>query len=105
MMNKTGIELIAQERDEQLNKHQIKIKNDVEVNDNGELANVAAILCSPDYDIFDADGEDIDLEEFCPFNWNIERFLKMVKKPYKERLVIAGALIAAELDRLNSVES
>lgn len=28
----------------------------------------------------------------------------MWDKPYKERLVIAGALIAAELDRLNALE-
>lgn len=100
-MKKTGIELIVRERNEQLTKHQISVKQDVKNNSDNQLANVASILCCPDYDIYDDDGELLDLEEFCPFNWNVNHFLKMIKKPYKERLSIAGALIAAEIDRLN----
>lgn len=32
--------------------------------------------------------------------WNQDRMLEMLKEPYEERLAMAGALIAAELDRL-----
>ena len=45
------------------------------------------------------------LNHFQPPNgWNIDLYKKMREKPYKERLIIAGALIAAELDRLNFLE-
>ena len=34
-----------------------------------------------------------------PDNWNLEWWQKMIDKPLKERLEIAGAMIAAEWDR------
>ena len=40
----------------------------------------------------------IDLDE-APHGWDKELFEKMVDKPHIERLTIAGALIAAEIDR------
>ena len=36
-----------------------------------------------------------------PNGWDQEIWEKMIRKPHQERLIIAGALIAAELDRLN----
>ncbi len=36
-----------------------------------------------------------------PEGWNKELHNKMMNKPYKDRLIIAGALIAAEIDRIN----
>jgi len=36
-----------------------------------------------------------------PEGWNEERWNKMLNKSDERRLVIAGALIAAEIDRLN----
>jgi hypothetical protein len=34
-----------------------------------------------------------------PSNWDESQWLKMIQKPYRERLIISAALIAAELDR------
>lgn len=39
----------------------------------------------------------------CPRGWNIDAWVKMRQKPYVERLAIAGALCAAEIDRLEYV--
>jgi len=36
-----------------------------------------------------------------PNGWDVDIYKKMRNKSYKERLIIAGALIAAELDRLS----
>lgn len=38
-----------------------------------------------------------------PSDWDDTISLKMCSKSYKERLIIAGALIAAELDRLTAI--
>ena len=46
----------------------------------------------------------VNIEPLVPEGWSFELFKKMCNKPYKERLVIAGALIAAEIDRLNAIE-
>lgn len=91
---KTGIELIAAERQEQMEKHKRIIARDIKENGNFQLSVAAAILC-----IVDLDPE--DYEELCPFGWDIDIFTHMCSKPYEERLIIAGALIAAEIDRIN----
>lgn len=39
-----------------------------------------------------------------PTGWDKSIWAKMCSKSYKERLIMAGALIAAELDRLTSIE-
>ena len=36
-----------------------------------------------------------DMIAFIPDNWNVKIVTRMMEKPYKERLIIAGALIAA----------
>lgn len=87
---KTGIELIDQERKEQIEKHQRLIKDDAKYNDEGELI-IAAVTLVDEYPY---------LDDF-PSSWNRELCMKMAQKPKKERLIIAGALIAAEIDRLN----
>ncbi|MBP6566066.1 MAG: hypothetical protein KA270_02800 [Saprospiraceae bacterium] len=90
---KTGIELIAQERAEQIEKHGRTIKSDVEYNSHCELSDGARLLLT---------GIN-ELERVIPpHNWDREIWDKMISKPYKERLIIAGALIAAEIDRLNA---
>lgn len=93
---KTGIELIAIERQEQIEKHGRSIEKDVEINEGEELAQVASALCYPFHYAHDNDDY--------PENWDRELISKMVSKPRIERLIIAGALIAAEIDRLNSIE-
>jgi hypothetical protein len=89
---KTGIELIQQERFEQLTKHGRTIDKDVAENANQELFKGAVALLTSDCSKF-SDKWDKDV---CAY---------MLLKSYSERLVIAGALLAAELDRLRAMEN
>ncbi len=87
---KTGIELIAQERQEQIEKHGRSVEKDVKENSGEELIIGAMNL----------------LHKRCYYNdfsatWNRQICEKMANKSRKERLIIAAALIAAEIDRLN----
>lgn len=88
---KTGIELIAEERQEQITKHGRAIDKDIEQNHEGQLITGAIAIIKADDSEMPADWNDLILNQ------------KMVDKPYKERLVIAGALIAAEIDRINAL--
>lgn len=90
----TGIQLIARERKEQIEKHGRTIKQDVRLNENEQLAQGAEMLLAVSHE------EGIDSMSF-PDGWDHDVCEKMIGKPYKERLIIAGALIAAEIDRLN----
>lgn len=87
---KTGIELIAQERQEQIEKHGYTVSDDVSVNEQGQLPLAAIMLIEGG----------LKNRECLPYDWSENQWKKMFDKPYKERLIIAGALIAAELDRL-----
>ncbi len=89
---KTGIELIAKEREEQIKKHGRTIRSDVAQNDNDQLETAAMMLLAQDFE------EGIDSESF-PDGWDVEACKKMLSKSKRERLIIAGALIAAALDR------
>lgn len=90
----TGIELIAKERQEQIEKHGRTVHKDSIDNYDSQLSLGALMLLSVDYE------EGIDPASY-PEGWDHEICMKMIGKSYKERLIIAGALIAAELDRLN----
>ncbi len=94
---KTGIELIAIERHEQIEKHGRTIEADVKQNYEGELSYFAGLLCH-----INANESDTVMD-FIPPKWNKYLCKKMINKPYKERLIIAGALIAAEIDRIQSI--
>jgi hypothetical protein len=107
---KTGVELIAEERQEQIEKHGRTVELDVKYNhgkyekdgeqfNNPQLISAASQLIAQDDDIF---RQHYEAAIFIPHEWNKEIWLKMMGKSYKERLVIAGALIAAEIDRLQS---
>lgn len=89
---KTGIELIAEERREQPTKHGRTIKYDVENNKRQQLTDAATRLinggCMPH-----------------PKDWSWDIWYKMISKARKERLIIAGALIAAEIDRIQYSKS
>lgn len=95
---KTGLELIAQERVEQIHKHGRSITNDMQHNHNGQLALGAEMLLAASHE------EGIDSASY-PDGWDHDICQHMLSKPYKERLIIAGALIAAELDRLQFTDS
>jgi hypothetical protein len=91
----SGVELISQERQEHIVKHNRDVNFDQEVNSKGQLVYASVLLLN--------DGHDGAMgDEGYPLNWNEDVWLKMSSKPYKERLVIAGALIAAEIDRINN---
>lgn len=92
---KTGIELISKERQEQINKHNRTIQKDIEENNNKQLAIGAEMLLAAEHE------EGIDRLSY-PDGWDEEICDKMLSKSYKDRLIIAGALIAAEIDRLQN---
>jgi len=83
---KPGIELIAEERAEQIEKHGRTVEKDVELNVNGQLMDAVEELIVLPKNFYGFNT---------PTNWNKNLFTKMMIKPYKDRLVIAGALIAA----------
>lgn len=86
---KTGIELIAIERQEQIEKHGRSVERDVSENRHEQLVHGAIKL--------------LGVGKFSrPLNWDENLWNKMERKSNKERLIIAGALIAAELDRLQA---
>jgi len=91
-----GAGLIAIERNEQIVKHGRTIKQDVEQNPDRELADAASLLIAKSF-------TDRDRVEYESWGWDKELWRKMATKPYRERLIIAGALIAAEIDRLNAI--
>jgi predicted HTH transcriptional regulator len=90
----TGAELIAKERQEQIEKHGRTVQMDVDHNRAYQLAEAASVLTT---EKFRSTKHRFSL---MPDDWDDEISLKMCKKGRKERLIIAGALIAAEIDRI-----
>ena len=93
----TGIELIAKERKEQLEKHGISVKNDAQFNSMMQFNGLGPLPIA-------AIGLIDDSFQHVPMHWDKKRLDKMRKKQYKERLIIAGAFIAAELDRIQFID-
>jgi len=86
----TGIELIAEERQEQLSKHNRTKEHDAQYT-NYELlmgATTALTACADEW----------------PENWDKAIRDKILSKSRIDQLKIAGALIAAEIDRLQNNE-
>lgn len=91
---KTGIEQIGEERLKQINKHGYTLYNDAGWNNKHLLMAALAYLKT-------AIGAEETLTESWPMEdwpWDIKYFKD---EGYVENLKKAGALIAAELDRLN----
>ena len=88
---KTGIELVAQERQEQIEKHGITIEKDIEKNDGDQLRYGAMALLS-------------GIEEDFPSEWETSLWKKLESKTEIEQLIIAGAFICAEIDRLQALK-
>lgn len=96
--NKTGIELIAEERREQIEKHGFNLVQDEQYYQNNELVNAAIYSLTLDRNKY-------------PDNWEFWFHDNMIKKQERmseeefliERLKIAGALIAAEIDRVQNL--
>lgn len=86
---KTGVELIAEERQEQIEKHGFDETNDKHYKSE-ELKRAAVFVLTGD-------------DEWYPRTWSSWFGVKMDSKTDPiERLKIAGALIAAEIDRLQN---
>ena len=85
---KTGVELIAAERAEHVEKHGYTVQGDRSRNDDCELTDAAIGAISADSTKF-------------PITWKLPYIKKICDKTYKERLILAGALIAAEIDRIS----
>lgn len=94
-MTTLGIEAIAKERSEQLIKHGRTRENDLIINTTGQLAYAAGKLSDP--------HKSPTLDDV-PDGWDLNVWKKMIEKNYKERVIIAGALLAAEVDRLIMIE-
>lgn len=82
----TGVELITKEREEQLEKHGWSEEHD-DAHKEEQLTGVALYALTWD-------------EGFWPEDWDDDQMIKIAAKTDKERLIVAGALIAAEIDRL-----
>lgn len=99
---KTGIELIAVERQKQIDKHGFTAEHHVVNSEKwyskDQMAKAAIFLLDPNTLSTE------ELQSNVPLNWDKEWFKTLNSRDSKERLIIAGALIAAELDRLNFME-
>lgn len=92
---KTGVQLITEEREKQISKHGFTGKhhfNHPEWYENGQLITASNRLSIK------------NTVPIPPKNWNVVWFTKLCLKTHRERLIISGALICAELDRLNYIE-
>ncbi len=96
----TGVGLIATERQKQIEKHGFTGQH--HLNNPGyssnQLSKAAVTLLMPEL-IPNLAWTTV------PENWDEEWFEKLLNREPKERLIIAGALIAAELDRLRALDS
>ncbi len=112
---KTGIELIAEERMSQIEKHGKTLDHDIEAHNWQVLAYNAAVLAAP-YKLYEkgkfantVQFKVADLSEGWKLpNLNHEGNVikdndKLEKEERIKQLVVAGALIAAEIDRLNKI--
>jgi hypothetical protein len=86
-----GLQMVVRERFEQLKKHGYTVAHDVEKNGSKELIMAVEALLS-----YSGDG---DFGKF-PGSWEVPLCQKMFEKPLIQRLAIAGALIAAQIDVL-----
>lgn len=93
---KSGLDLIKEEREKQITKHGFTGEhhaNHPEWYNENQLIYAAATLSMKEINSC-----------LVPKNWDANWFINLIKRPYKERLFIAGALIASELDRLNQLD-
>lgn len=96
-----GTKLIEQYREEQISKHNWSVQHDIDVNNDGQLVlgAVAYLLGSNPITVLTPSGPAVMVaEQLWPSNWS-KQWLKLSDNKVKN-LSKAGALIAAEIDRL-----
>lgn len=91
----TGLADLINERKEHIFKHHRTIEHDVEQNTDRQLTHSALMLLAADYE------EGIDSASY-PEGWDHDKCNHMLAKPYRARLVIAAALLLAEIDRIDN---
>jgi hypothetical protein len=97
----TGIDIIAKERDRQIKVEDFSPEHDSELI-NGELSNAAAVYAmSPEYLAMNVEGGDTVFKEVWPFG--LEWYKQTMGNRIRD-LAKAGALVAAEIDRLLRLE-
>ena len=97
----TGAELIALERQRQIEEEGYTLKNDIRYNFNEELAQAASCYALPEVNRFYLRN---DNKQEGPVHWPwLRPSWKPCPNDRKRELVKAGALIAAEIDRLQSL--
>lgn len=99
-MKKTGIELIAEERQRQIEVKGFTTEHDKQYT-NGELASAAACYAMTEDDRELETFDNIILSEIWPWE---RRLWKPTPEDRIKELEIAGSLIAAEIDRLQAEE-
>lgn len=92
VVKKNGIALISEERAKQISKGRTA-EADLRINPRGQLSVAAGILAQKYI------PKEV-INSWVPVGWDYDNWLQLLNKPYSDRLVIAGALIAAEIDRL-----
>ena len=100
---KSGIELIAEERQEQIEKHGRTVEHDIKINTSNQLLEGIMLLISNVS--FKRQGNEIPQEAFedlRPADWSVEVCKKLIAKPEVEQLQIIGAFAASEIDRLQN---
>ena len=109
----TGIDLIAEERQRQIDEEGWTAKHDDE-HKTGHLALAAALYATP-IKLYGLNSSPTSLVAFDPWPWVVthnvdgahvhsKHWDKRMKHPRLRQLAIAGALIAAEMDRLMRAE-
>lgn len=93
MKKLTGIELIAKERAEQIEKHGYTTERDVVENRFSQLTDAAIMLLMTDRHKLTP-----------PSFWDVSIWKRMIAKSEKERMIISAALLAAEIDRIQALE-
>ena len=111
-MAKTGIELITEERQEQIEKHGRTSKHD-DQHEGGELVD-AAVICAANNVVYEKNiyANSIHFDKLEMGQWQLPVAYKgnalqpnypCSNKKRIHQLKVAGALIAAEIDRLQRI--
>lgn len=92
----SGMELIAKERHEQIEKHGWDIEHDNRTHYKGELLDAVKALL---------EIKNLDAHKFFAIKWEAgDLYFNLVNKSPIEQLAVAGAWIAAEIDRLQYID-
>ena len=99
---KSGIELITEERQEQIEKHKWSLEHDKKQHADGSLVRAA---CAIAYDSEPYKPAKISAPDWA---WEIREYKQSLYEGHEmkekiERLKVPGALIAAEIDRLQNI--